>query len=1097
MKKYFGSWLFRGCLAALLLAGNAHASTLFFDNFQQFPDGMVLSLTNYVPIVGVSVNITNDSTGDNSTTVVSSNFLGNTQAFFEPGSLPYQENYEGDPTEVPTDQVVTLSFTLWIPTVKTAGHFGGVGPLLPTIAGNDGPLLWFNDDGSVVAFTNAASGGQLVPPFPFVQIGSWSALQNTVMTNVLVLNYPAGTFSFSLNGAVLTNNMPIPGFFTNYIDEVRVVAFEGDTNVDVASLGNSFALGNVLLSVPASSTNQDLSQYVAAAKGQLFDQLSSGAPTLSATGFVFQTTVTGTSSNTVLSASDQVPGSSNIVLSLSDPEMSKFKFQALFTSKPAMDAVFTNGVYLMVIGTPDEGTFTLAETLPGDDYPNPPQVLNFDAAQVINASTNFVFVWGSFTNGTTNDVISFEIDDAFGNTITNTPDIGEPGQLDGTVTNFLVPAGILIAGTTNTGYLEFIKVTTRDTNSVPGVLGVTGYSEQTQFSVVVAGTTVCVFAISPTNAIFTAAGGSGGVNITAQNGCAWSATTNDSFISITSGSSGSGNASVSYTIAANTSSNEVNGTMTIAGQTFTVVQTGVGCTFLLDSTSANFSAAGGSSNVVVTAGTNCDWMAASNNGFITITSGSTGSGNGTVSYTIAVNTNTIGQTGSMTVAGQTYTVTQTALACNLSLDSTSASYLSAGGSSNVVVTANGTNCAWTAVSNNSFITITSGSTGSGNGTVSYIVAVNTNTISQTGSMTVAGQTYTITEAAAVCNVSAASTSANFSAAGGSSNVVVTANGTNCAWTAVSNNSFITITSGASGSGNGTVSYTVAANTSSSALTGTVTIAGQTFTVTEAVPCTFSINPTNRVFTAAGGSDSVSVTAPNGCAWTAVSNNSFITITSGSSGSGNGTVFYTVAANTSINGLTGTMTIAGQTFTVTQSGASETCTHTLSATSVTLTAKGGSKNVRVKVKGTDCSWTAVSNDPFITITSGSSGAGNGKVDYTIPGNTNTTPLNGTMTIAGQTVTVHQDAGGCTFSLSPKDGKFKAAGGPATVKVKPNLRDCAWTAVSNDAFITVIGNANGFGKGTVGYAVSANTNTTTLTGSITIGGETFTVTQAGAK
>src|ERR1039458_667672 len=105
--------------------------------------------------------------------------------------------------------------------------------------------------------------------------------------------------------------------------------------------------------------------------------------------------------------------------------------------------------------------------------------------------------------------------------------------------------------------------------------------------------------------------------------------------------------------------------MTIAGQTFTVVQTGVGCTFLLDSTSANFSAARGCSNVGVTAGTNCDWMAASNNGFITITSGSTGSGNGTVSYTIAVNTNTIGQTGSMTVAGQTYTAPQTPLARQL------------------------------------------------------------------------------------------------------------------------------------------------------------------------------------------------------------------------------------------------------------------------------------------------------------------------------------------------------------------------------------------------------------------------------------------------
>ena len=85
-------------------------------------------------------------------------------------------------------------------------------------------------------------------------------------------------------------------------------------------------------------------------------------------------------------------------------------------------------------------------------------------------------------------------------------------------------------------------------------------------------------------------------------------------------------------------------------------------------------------------------------------------------------------------------------------------------------------------------------------------------------------------------------------------------------------------------------------------------------------CTFSINPTNAVFGAAGGSDSASVTASNGCAWTAVSNDSFITITSGTNGTGNGTVNYTVAANTSTNDLTGTMTIAGQTYTVTEAGA---------------------------------------------------------------------------------------------------------------------------------------------------------------------------------
>ena len=178
-------------------------------------------------------------------------------------------------------------------------------------------------------------------------------------------------------------------------------------------------------------------------------------------------------------------------------------------------------------------------------------------------------------------------------------------------------------------------------------------------------------------------------------------------------------------------------------------------------------------------------------------------------------------------------------------------------------------------------------------------------------------------------------------------------------------------------------------------------------------------------------------------------------------------------------------------------ATTACTYTLSAASVTLAAKGGSKNLSVKVKGTDCSWTAVSNDPFITITAGSGGTGNGKVGYTVPGNTNTTALSGTMTIAGQTFTVNQAAGGCTYKLSPKAGKIKAPGGSATVKVKPNFSDCAWTAVSNDSFITITDGTSGTGKGTVSYTVAANTNTTVVTGSITIGGQSFTVTQAGEK
>jgi hypothetical protein len=49
---------------------------------------------------------------------------------------------------------------------------------------------------------------------------------------------------------------------------------------------------------------------------------------------------------------------------------------------------------------------------------------------------------------------------------------------------------------------------------------------------------------------------------------------------------------------------------------------------------------------------------------------------------------------------------------------------------------------------------------------------------------------------------------------------------------VSNASWISVTSGSSGTGNGTVSFTVAANTTGSDRNGTLTIAGRTFTLTE-------------------------------------------------------------------------------------------------------------------------------------------------------------------------------------------------------------------------------------------------------------------------
>jgi len=145
----------------------------------------------------------------------------------------------------------------------------------------------------------------------------------------------------------------------------------------------------------------------------------------------------------------------------------------------------------------------------------------------------------------------------------------------------------------------------------------------------------------------------------------------------------------------------------------------------------------------------------------------------------------------------------------------------------------------------------------------------------------------------------------------------------CTWTASSSTSWIHITGGSSGNGNGTVSYTVDAN-SSSQRSGTIQAAGNTFIITQSgapTSCTYSISPTSRSFGANGGTATVSVTTTSGCSWTAASNNSWINITGGSSGTGNGTVSYSVSANATTSSSSGTMTIAGKTFSVSQEGAS--------------------------------------------------------------------------------------------------------------------------------------------------------------------------------
>ena len=194
---------------------------------------------------------------------------------------------------------------------------------------------------------------------------------------------------------------------------------------------------------------------------------------------------------------------------------------------------------------------------------------------------------------------------------------------------------------------------------------------------------------------------------------------------------------------------------------------GNGCAYSLSPTNPSATSAGGPASVSVTAGAGCAWTAASNAAWVTVNAGGSGTGNGTVNYSVAANTGTSSRTGTMTVAGQTVTVTQAASVptCTFNVSPTNPSATSAGGPASLTVTA-GQGCGWTATRNANWITVTSGASGTGNGTVNYTVAANTSTSTRTGTLTVAGLTVTVTQTG-TCNYTVSPTNPSATAAGGS------------------------------------------------------------------------------------------------------------------------------------------------------------------------------------------------------------------------------------------------------------------------------------------------------------------------------------------
>ena len=266
----------------------------------------------------------------------------------------------------------------------------------------------------------------------------------------------------------------------------------------------------------------------------------------------------------------------------------------------------------------------------------------------------------------------------------------------------------------------------------------------------------CAYSLSPTSAALGAAGGSTSFTLTTTAPCAWSAASTAGWLTF-SPTSGLGSATINVTVAANEGpsrdgSIEVNG-----GPDFDVHQAN-GCVYSVQPMSVSAPSSGMEGELTVTTHPDCFWNASTSAAWIGITAGGSGRGSGTVSYILYPNETGAARTGTISAAGMSVTVRQSADNCLFEFAPLWASYTSAAATGTINVTGN---CPWTAIveSGTNFVTIT-GTTAT---SVTYSVAANMTAVARSASIRIGGRSIHITQngsAQGMIALAAAATSTN-------------------------------------------------------------------------------------------------------------------------------------------------------------------------------------------------------------------------------------------------------------------------------------------------------------------------------------------------
>src|SRR5262245_44108055 len=484
--------------------------------------------------------------------------------------------------------------------------------------------------------------------------------------------------------------------------------------------------------------------------------------------------------------------------------------------------------------------------------------------------------------------------------------------------------------------------------------------------------------------------------------------------------------------------------------------------------------------------------------------------------------------------------------------------------------ATGPSCAWTALPTEDFVTIVAGGSGTGNGVVDVRVSANSAT-ERSAHIRIGSVTVNVTQEGAPadgstpnpappnpgptpapaptpnpepgpgpapgptptpgpapqppapappsppppgpCALNVSPLAAQLPAIGGRVTVTVrVTQGSNCTWTAMPVSLFVSMKGEPSHAGNDTVTFIVSEN-SGPARTGTATVAGQTIMITqEAVApttCVFDVSPTFVTLPTAGGTATFTVKVAQGtaCAWTASIIGTGLTITSGASGTGDGTVVVAVGPNPGVARYNG-VTIAGRLVTIFQPELAGACAYAATPRSFTISSASQTLAFDLTITtGTpeNCQWSAgVFDQSVIRVVSMTPVGNTTHLVVWVSENTGRVDRVLSVVAANITVTVTQAGsippGACSYAVSAKTVSVPAAASTVPLSVtlvQGSVFACSWSIVPNASFISVASSTPvpETGGANVVLAIGANAGEA-RSGTITIAGQEVTINQQSA-